>query len=86
MPYVVRPETVLQQLSIGLEPRSVCPASSLATNRRSEMFYPPQEVAVNVVNANRLDEDDTSKSTELFMGISNPSTPTIRRMVVYEIR
>ena len=50
--------------------RSVCPAASLAPNRRSEKFYLPQEEAVIVVNVNRLDEDNASKSTEIFMGIS----------------
>lgn len=36
----------------------------------SEMFYLPQEEAVIVVNVNRLDEDDVSKSTEIFLGVS----------------
>jgi D-alanyl-D-alanine carboxypeptidase len=36
----------------------------------SEMFYLPQEDAVIVVNVNRLDEDDQSKSTDIFLGIS----------------
>jgi D-alanyl-D-alanine carboxypeptidase len=36
----------------------------------SEMFYLPQEDAVIIVNVNRLDEDDESKSTDIFMGVS----------------
>jgi len=35
----------------------------------SEMFYLPQE-AVIVVNVNRLDLDDQSKSTNIFLGAS----------------
>ena len=34
------------------------------------MFYLPQEGVVIVVNVNRLDLDDESKSTELFLGIT----------------
>lgn len=34
------------------------------------MFYLPHEEAVIVDNVNRLDEDDASKSTEIFLGIS----------------
>jgi D-alanyl-D-alanine carboxypeptidase len=36
----------------------------------SEMFYLPQEDAVVVINVNRLDLDDQSKSTEIFLGVS----------------
>jgi D-alanyl-D-alanine carboxypeptidase len=36
----------------------------------SEMFYPPQGEAVIVVNVNRLDLDDQSKSTNIFLGVS----------------
>jgi D-alanyl-D-alanine carboxypeptidase len=36
----------------------------------SEMFYLPQEEAVIVVNVNRLDLDDQSKSTNIFLGAS----------------
>jgi D-alanyl-D-alanine carboxypeptidase len=36
----------------------------------SEMFYLPQEEAVIVVDVNRLDLDDQSKSTEIFLGIT----------------
>jgi D-alanyl-D-alanine carboxypeptidase len=36
----------------------------------SELFYLPQKDAVMVVNVNRLDLDDQSKSTEIFLGIS----------------
>jgi D-alanyl-D-alanine carboxypeptidase len=36
----------------------------------SEMFYLPEEKAVIVVNVNRLDLDDESKSTEIFLGVS----------------
>ena len=36
----------------------------------SEMFYLPEEDAVIVVNVNRLDADDQSKSTELFLVIT----------------
>lgn len=39
------------------------------------MFYLPQEVAVIVVNVNRLHKDDASKSTEIFMGIWNTLYP-----------
>lgn len=34
------------------------------------MFYLPHEEAVIVDNVNRLDEDDASKFTEIFLGIS----------------
>jgi D-alanyl-D-alanine carboxypeptidase len=36
----------------------------------SEMFYLPQKEAVVLVNVNRLDLDDQSKSTEVFLGVS----------------
>jgi D-alanyl-D-alanine carboxypeptidase len=36
----------------------------------SEMFYLPEEEAVIVIDVNRLDLDDQSKSTELFLGVS----------------
>ena len=36
----------------------------------SEMFYLPEERATIVVNVNRLDLDDESKSTEIFLGVS----------------
>ena len=36
----------------------------------SEMFYLPQEEAVILVDVNRLDLDDQSKSTEIFLGVS----------------
>jgi D-alanyl-D-alanine carboxypeptidase len=36
----------------------------------SEMFYLPEERAVIVVDVNRLDLDDESKSTEIFLGVS----------------
>jgi D-alanyl-D-alanine carboxypeptidase len=36
----------------------------------SEMFYLPQKEAVIVVDVNRLDLDDQSKSTEIFLGVS----------------
>jgi D-alanyl-D-alanine carboxypeptidase len=35
----------------------------------SEMFYLPEEDAVIVVNVNRLDEDDQSKFTNLFIAV-----------------
>jgi len=41
----------------------------------SEMFYLPQEDAVILVNVNRLDVDDESKSTDLFLGISKTFFP-----------
>lgn len=36
----------------------------------SEMFYLPEQEAVIVVNVNRLDLDDESKSTNIFLGVS----------------
>jgi D-alanyl-D-alanine carboxypeptidase len=36
----------------------------------SEMFYLPQEKAVILVDVNRLDLDDQSKSTNIFLGVS----------------
>ena len=36
----------------------------------SEMFYLPQEEAVILVDVNRLDLDDQSKSTNIFLGVS----------------
>lgn len=36
----------------------------------SEMWYLPEEDAVIVINVNRLDIDDESKSTNLFLDIS----------------
>ena len=36
----------------------------------SEMFYLPEEQATIVVDVNRLDLDDESKSTEIFLGVS----------------
>jgi D-alanyl-D-alanine carboxypeptidase len=36
----------------------------------SEMFYLPQERAVILVDVNRLDLDDQSKSTNIFLGVS----------------
>jgi D-alanyl-D-alanine carboxypeptidase len=36
----------------------------------SEMFYLPEEDAVIVVNVNRLDADDESKSTDLFLAVA----------------
>ena len=36
----------------------------------SEMFYLPEEEAVIVVDVNRLDLDDESKSTNIFLGVS----------------
>jgi D-alanyl-D-alanine carboxypeptidase len=36
----------------------------------SEMFYVPEEDAVIVVNVNRLDADDESKSTDLFLAVA----------------
>jgi D-alanyl-D-alanine carboxypeptidase len=41
----------------------------------SEMFYLPQEDAVIVVNVNRLDEDDQSQSTDLFLAITKTLFP-----------
>ena len=41
------------------------------------MFYLPQEEAVIVVNVNRLDEDDESKPTEIFLGISKILYPEV---------
>jgi D-alanyl-D-alanine carboxypeptidase len=34
------------------------------------MFYLPEERAAIVVDVNRLDLDDESKSTEIFLGVS----------------
>lgn len=36
----------------------------------SEMYYLPEEDATIVVNVNRLDEDDESKSTDLFLAVT----------------
>jgi D-alanyl-D-alanine carboxypeptidase len=36
----------------------------------SEMFYLPEKQAVILVDVNRLDLDDQSKSTEIFLGVS----------------
>lgn len=41
----------------------------------SEMFYLPEEDAVILVNVNRLDEDDQSKSTDLFLAVSKTFFP-----------
>ena len=41
----------------------------------SEMFYLPEEDAIIVVNVNRLDADDESKSTDLFLAISKTLFP-----------
>jgi D-alanyl-D-alanine carboxypeptidase len=41
----------------------------------SEMFYLPEENAVLVVNVNRLDADDESKSTDLFLEIAKTFFP-----------
>ncbi len=41
----------------------------------SEMFYLPEEDAVILVNVNRLDEDDQSKSTDLFLAIAKTFFP-----------
>src|ERR671916_619370 len=41
----------------------------------SEMFYLPEEDTVILVNVNRLDVDDQSKSTELFLAISKTFFP-----------
>jgi D-alanyl-D-alanine carboxypeptidase len=41
----------------------------------SEMFYLPEEDAVLVVNVNRLDADDESKSTDLFLEIAKTFFP-----------
>ena len=41
----------------------------------SEMFYLPEADAVILVNVNRLDVDDESKSTDLFLGISKTFFP-----------
>ena len=41
----------------------------------SEMCYLPEEDAVILVNVNRLDVDDESKSTDLFLGISKTFFP-----------
>ena len=41
----------------------------------SEMFYLPEEDAVILVNANRLDVDDESTSTDLFLAISKTFFP-----------
>ena len=34
------------------------------------MFYLPEEQAVILVDVNRLDLDDQSKSTNIFLGVS----------------
>ena len=39
------------------------------------MFYLPQEEAVIMVNVNRLDLDDQSKSTNNFLGASKIPFP-----------
>ncbi len=36
----------------------------------SEMFYLPEKDVVILVNVNRLDVDDQSKSTDLFLAVS----------------
>jgi D-alanyl-D-alanine carboxypeptidase len=41
----------------------------------SEMFYLPEEDATILVNVNRLDADDESKSTDLFLGVSKTFFP-----------
>jgi D-alanyl-D-alanine carboxypeptidase len=41
----------------------------------SEMFYLPEEEAVIVVDVNRLDLDDQSKSTNIFLGVSKTLFP-----------
>ncbi|MBA3472937.1 MAG: beta-lactamase family protein [Rubrobacter sp.] len=41
----------------------------------SEMFYLPEEDTVILVNVNRLDVDDQSKSTDLFLAISKTFFP-----------
>ncbi|MBA4116705.1 MAG: beta-lactamase family protein [Rubrobacter sp.] len=41
----------------------------------SEMFYLPEEDAVILVNVNRLDVDDQSKSTDLFLAIAKTFFP-----------
>src|SRR5919112_2823627 len=41
----------------------------------SEMFYLPEEDAVILANVNRLDVDDESKSTDLFLAISKTLFP-----------
>jgi D-alanyl-D-alanine carboxypeptidase len=41
----------------------------------SEMFYLPEEDAVIVVNVNRLDADDESKSTDLFLAVAKTFFP-----------
>ncbi len=41
----------------------------------SEMFYLPEEDAVILVNVNRLDVDDQSKSTDLFLAVSKTFFP-----------
>lgn len=42
----------------------------------SEAFYLPAKDAVIVINVNRLDRDDKSQSTELFLGLSKALFPT----------
>jgi len=42
----------------------------------SEMWYLPEKDAVVVINVNRLDKDDQSKSTKLFFTISKIIFPT----------
>jgi D-alanyl-D-alanine carboxypeptidase len=39
------------------------------------MFYLPEEDAVILVNVNRLDVDDESTSTDLFLGIAKTFFP-----------
>jgi D-alanyl-D-alanine carboxypeptidase len=41
----------------------------------SEMFYLPEEDAVILVSVNRLDVDDESKSTDLFLAVSKTFFP-----------
>jgi D-alanyl-D-alanine carboxypeptidase len=41
----------------------------------SEMFYLPEEDAVILINVNRLDVDDESKSEDLFLEISKTFFP-----------
>ena len=41
----------------------------------SEMFYLPEEEAVIVVNVNRLDRDDESKSSDLFLAVTKTLFP-----------
>jgi D-alanyl-D-alanine carboxypeptidase len=41
----------------------------------SEMFYLPEKDAVIVINVNRLDLDDHSRSTELFLLLAKQLFP-----------